>query len=112
MAVLLQTSLGDIVIDLYTSHCPKACLNFLKLCKIKHYNNALFYSIEKDYLVQIGNTTSDNSIFGYYLYRIIKGESHKYFESEFNPQIFHNRIGIVSMSNTGLDLNASNVFFI
>ena len=50
MAVLLQTSLGDIVIDLYTSHCPKTCENFLKLCKAKHYNNALFYAVEKDYL--------------------------------------------------------------
>jgi peptidyl-prolyl cis-trans isomerase-like 4 len=64
MAVLLQTSLGDIVIDLYTSHCPKTCENFLKLCKAKHYNNALFYAVEKDYLVQIGNMQDDISIFG------------------------------------------------
>ena len=33
MAVLLETSRGDLVIDLFTEHCPKACLNFLKLCK-------------------------------------------------------------------------------
>ena len=33
MAVLLETSRGDLVIDLYTEQCPKTCLNFLKLCK-------------------------------------------------------------------------------
>ena len=48
MAVLLETSLGDIVIDLLTERCPLACKNFLKLCKIKFYNNALFYKIEKN----------------------------------------------------------------
>ena len=33
MAVLLETSKGDMVIDLYVEDCPRACLNFLKLCK-------------------------------------------------------------------------------
>jgi cyclophilin family peptidyl-prolyl cis-trans isomerase len=33
MAVLLDTSKGQLVIDLYTEDCPTACKNFLKLCK-------------------------------------------------------------------------------
>lgn len=33
MAVLLETSRGDIVIDLYVDDCPITCKNFLKLCK-------------------------------------------------------------------------------
>lgn len=33
MAVLLETSKGDMVVDLYTEECPIACKNFLKLCK-------------------------------------------------------------------------------
>lgn len=33
MACLLQTSQGDIVIDLHTELAPQACKNFLKLCK-------------------------------------------------------------------------------
>lgn len=33
MSVLLETSRGDIVVDLYVEDCPKTCLNFLKLCK-------------------------------------------------------------------------------
>lgn len=33
MSVLLETSKGDIVIDLFCNECPVACKNFLKLCK-------------------------------------------------------------------------------
>lgn len=33
MAVLLETSKGDIVIDLFVEECPMTCKNFLKLCK-------------------------------------------------------------------------------
>jgi hypothetical protein len=33
MSVLLETSKGDLVIDLFVDQCPIACKNFLKLCK-------------------------------------------------------------------------------
>ena len=43
MSLLLETSLGDIVIDLEVDSCPKTCENFLKLCKVYYYNlNAFF----------------------------------------------------------------------
>lgn len=45
MAVLLETSLGDIVIDLFTEECPLATKNFVKLCKQKFYNGALFMNL-------------------------------------------------------------------
>lgn len=61
MSVLLETSLGDLVLDLYVDDCPKTCLNFLKLCKLKYYNNCLFYDIQPDYLVQSGDPTNTGS---------------------------------------------------
>jgi peptidyl-prolyl cis-trans isomerase-like 4 len=33
MSVLLETTRGDLVIDLLTEEAPVACRNFLKLCK-------------------------------------------------------------------------------
>lgn len=45
MSVLIETSLGDIVVDLYTDQTPNAALNFLKLCKVKYYNNCLFFDV-------------------------------------------------------------------
>lgn len=55
MSVLLETSFGDIVIDLFTQKAPTACLNFIKLCKIKYYNNSLFLEVQKSIhrLIQI-----------------------------------------------------------
>jgi peptidyl-prolyl cis-trans isomerase-like 4 len=57
MAVLLDTSAGEIVIDLYTDEAPIATKNFLKLCKIKYYNNVLFYNIQQNFIAQTGDPT-------------------------------------------------------
>jgi len=46
MSVLLETSLGDIVIDLEVDSCPKTCENFLKLCKVYYYNLNAFFNGE------------------------------------------------------------------
>ena len=32
MVVLLETSKGDLVVDLFNHDCPQASTNFLKLC--------------------------------------------------------------------------------
>jgi peptidyl-prolyl cis-trans isomerase-like 4 len=45
MAVLLETSRGDLVVDLYTEDCPLATLNFLKLCK--YVSDANLYFCQK-----------------------------------------------------------------
>lgn len=58
MAVLLETSKGDIVIDLLTDQCPVACKNFLKLCKTKYYNFCLFHNVQKGSLIQYGRRVS------------------------------------------------------
>lgn len=33
MSVLLETSKGDVVVDLFVEDCPLTAKNFLKLCK-------------------------------------------------------------------------------
>lgn len=33
MSVYIETSAGDLVVDLFTDDCPLACKNFIKLCK-------------------------------------------------------------------------------
>ncbi|KAF8819338.1 peptidyl-prolyl cis-trans isomerase, cyclophilin-type domain-containing protein [Cardiosporidium cionae] len=55
MSVLLETSVGDLVIDMDSSALPVLCKNFLKLCKIKYYDNSLFYQIEKNFLAKAGD---------------------------------------------------------
>lgn len=58
MSVLLETSLGDIVIDTFYDTIPDACLNFLKLCKIKYYNDAQFFRVENGFIAQTGDPTN------------------------------------------------------
>ena len=46
MSVLIETSLGDLVIDLEVEACPITCANFLKLCKVYYYNLNAFFNGE------------------------------------------------------------------
>ena len=109
MSVLIETSLGDIVIDLFTKECPKTCQNFLKLCKIKYYNNCLFYDVQKDYIAQTGDQTNTGrggtSIFG-----ILNGEKYRFFDDEINKTMRHNKSGLISTANLGPNLNNSTFF--
>jgi len=109
MSVLIETSLGNIVIDLYIKECPNTSLNFLKLCKIKYYNDCLFYDVQKDFLAQTGDPDNTgrggNSIYG-----IINGEKHRYFDDEIRPHLRHNKIGVISTANIGPNMNSSTFF--
>ncbi|KAI3656499.1 hypothetical protein MP638_006684 [Amoeboaphelidium occidentale] len=120
MSVLLETSLGELVIDLYTDLCPVATLNFLKLCKIKYYNCSLFYSVEPGFVARCGKAAGilkgvneDTSVYG-----LLRGPKHRYFKSEIHPLLKHNKRGIVSMAtmppekdqNDALAVNGSEFF--
>ena len=109
MSVLLITSVGDIVIDLYTKECPKTTTNFLKLCKIKYYNNCLFYSVQKDYICESGSPTNKNSDTTS-IYGIINGESKKYFKDEIIPKFKHNKKGLIGTANIGPNMNTSTFY--
>ena len=56
MSVMLETSLGDVVIDLFWQKCPQACLNFIKLCKIKFYNGARVVDLIQFHIAKISGT--------------------------------------------------------
>ncbi|PWN51494.1 cyclophilin-like protein [Violaceomyces palustris] len=58
MSVLLETSVGDIVIDLETEKCPESTFNFLKLCKSYAYNYNTFFSVQRDFLAQTGDPSN------------------------------------------------------
>ncbi|KAL0967353.1 hypothetical protein UPYG_G00251180 [Umbra pygmaea] len=106
MAVLLETTLGDIVIDLFTEERPKTSLNFLKLCKIKFYNYCLIHNVQRDFIVQTGDPTGTGRG-GESVYGILYGDQARYFDAEKNPRIKHRKKGMVSMVNNGSDQHGS-----
>ncbi|XP_073431750.1 peptidyl-prolyl cis-trans isomerase-like 4 isoform X2 [Dendrobates tinctorius] len=106
MAVLLETTLGDIVIDLYSEERPRACLNFLKLCKIKYYNYCLIHNVQRDFIIQTGDPLGTGRG-GESIFRKLYGDQASYFEPEKVPRIKHKKLGTVSMVNNGNDQHGS-----
>jgi len=109
MSVILETTFGDLVIDLYTDRCPQATKNFLKLCKTKYYNNCLFHNIQKDYIVQTGDPTGTGRGGGS-IYGMLYGPQADYFEDEIQKESKFDKIGLVAMANKGPNLNGSQFF--
>lgn len=112
MSVLLETSIGEIVVDLDIARAPKACLNFIKLCKIKYYNYSLVHSVRQNFICQMGDPTETG--FGGESVFVCNGQHLRYFAPEITETMNHRIRGTVSMatkkSSTGMPLAASGFF--
>ena len=100
MSVLLNTSAGDLVVDLYTESCPIATKNFLKLCQIKYYNNCLFYNVQQNFIAQSGDPTGTGKG-GSSIYGVLNGECANYFQDELVKGRKLNKVGMVGMAHSG-----------
>ena len=61
MALLLETTLGDLVIDLDVEGSPSLCRNVLKLAKARYYTSTLIYNVQPNRFCQCGDPTGDGS---------------------------------------------------
>ncbi|XP_033739809.1 peptidyl-prolyl cis-trans isomerase-like 4 isoform X1 [Pecten maximus] len=109
MAVVLETSLGDITIDLFTDERPICCKNFLKLCKVKYYNFSLFHSVQRNLVAQTGDP-SGTGRGGESVNGLLYGEQARYFDMELVPRMKHKKAGTVSMVNNGGNMHGSQFF--
>ncbi|KAG8386601.1 hypothetical protein BUALT_Bualt03G0165300 [Buddleja alternifolia] len=109
MSVMIVTSLGDIVVDLFTDRCPLTCKNFLKLCKIKYYNGCLFHTVQKDFTAQTGDPTGTGSG-GDSVYKFLYGDQARFFGDEIHLDVKHSKMGTVAMASAGENLNASQFY--
>lgn len=121
--VVLDTTMGSIIVELYNDHAPKVgtfshnmmttmhiwltsddktCKNFATLAQRGYYNNVLFHRIIPNFMLQTGDPTGTgrggSSIFG------------DKFEDEINPSLKHTGAGILSMANSGPNTNGSQFF--
>ena len=112
MAVLLECSAGELVIDLLTEDCPLATKNFLKLCKMKYYNGCLFYNVQQNYICQTGDPTGTGKG-GSSIYGLLDGGKSASFEDEISKQRKMNQVGLVCMAHDQTKENANrSQFFI
>ena len=100
MSILLETNLGDLVIDLEVSRVAKSCENFLFLAKLKKFNNVTISKIEKDFLCVFGDSDRD---FGTaeFQERRNEREPQKFLPVERHDKVKHSKIGTVGMVNNG-----------
>lgn len=99
--VKLETSLGDIVVELY-NETPQHRDNFIKLVKEGFYDGVLFHRVIKDFMIQTGDPDSktagpDTQLGG--------GDPGYTIEAEFvYPKYFHKR-GALAAARTGDQYN-------
>jgi len=109
MSVVIETTQGDLTVDLFLKERPKTCLNFLKLCKTKAYNLNLFHSVQSDFIAQTGDP-SGTGRGGESIFSQLYGEQARYFEAETIPRIKHTKQGLISMVNCGDNVLGSQFF--
>ena len=107
--MLLETSVGDIVVDLFIEERPRCSLNFLKLCKIKYYNFCLFHDVQRNFVVQTGDPTGSGEG-GESIYGVLEGEENKFIQPELVPKMKHTKAGLLSMVGGGTGEHTSQFF--
>jgi cyclophilin family peptidyl-prolyl cis-trans isomerase len=101
--VLIQTSMGDIVVRLSDS-TPLHRDNFLKLVKVGFYDSVLFHRVIKDFMIQGGDPDSKTAPAGKPLgsggpgYRV---------PAEFRQTLFHKK-GVIAAAGDGNPEKASS----
>jgi peptidyl-prolyl cis-trans isomerase B (cyclophilin B) len=57
--VLLQTTMGDILIELNAEKAPKTVANFVAYVEEKHYDGTIFHRVIDNFMIQGGGMTED-----------------------------------------------------
>lgn len=99
---IIKTNLGNLDIELWPEHAPKAVYNFVKLAIRSYYDNVSFHRNIPGFMIQggdpTGRGTGGTSVFG------------KEFEDEISPNHSHDKRGLVCMANKGPNTNSSQFY--
>lgn len=99
--VVLETTQGNIEIELFEEVAPLAVENFITHIKNGYYDGIIFHRIIKNFMIQGGDPTGTGR----------GGESiwKKPFKDEFKGKLF-DKSGILAMANAGAHTNSSQFF--
>lgn len=102
--VQLQTTHGDLNIELHCDITPRTCENFITHCERGYYTGVAFHRSIRNFMIQGGDPTGTGrggeSIWG------------KPFNDEPNSKLLHSGRGVVSMANSGPHTNGSQFFIL
>lgn len=104
--VVLCTTSGEILLELFAQQTPLASRNFLQLCLDGYYDNTIFHRLVPGFVIQGGDPTGTGS----------GGQSSfaggRPFADEFHSRLKFNRRGLLGMANTGKKDDNGSQFFI
>lgn len=100
MKVLIQTTLGDILVRLY-DETPLHRDNFARLAAEGYYDGTLFHRVIKNFMIQGGDPESRNAPEGK---QLGTGGPDYTIEAEIKPGLFHKR-GALAAARTGDQVN-------
>ena len=95
----IQTTKGDIRLNLFPDKAPLTVLNFVNLSKKGFYDGLAFHRVIPDFMIQGGCPLGTGT----------GGPGYR-FADEFSPDLRHNKPGILSMANAGPGTNGSQFF--
>lgn len=97
--VIFKTSKGDIETTIFADKVPVTAANFLNLANRGYYDGLTFHRVIADFMIQGGCPEGSG-----------RGGPGYRFEDEFDPELRHDRSGILSMANAGPGTNGSQFF--
>ncbi len=97
--VTIETTKGNISLDLYATKAPKTVMNFISLAKAGYYDNLFFHRVIPDFMIQGGCPNG-----------VGNGSPGYKFGDEIHPDLKHDGPGILSMANAGPGTNGSQFF--
>ncbi|MAW94578.1 MULTISPECIES: peptidylprolyl isomerase [unclassified Leeuwenhoekiella] len=107
----VKTNKGTMIIELFYDKAPATVANFVSLAegtnpladsiykKKAYYDGLTFHRILKEFMIQGGDPEGTG----------MGGPGYK-FHDEFNPELKHDTIGLISMANSGYGTNGSQFF--
>ncbi len=97
--VKIETSRGDINLNLFATKTPKTVANFIGLAKKGYYDGLFFHRVINDFMIQGGCPDGHGT-----------GGPGYQFSDEFHPELRHDGPGVLSMANSGPGTNGSQFF--
>ena len=101
MQVLMETSAGNITIDLFHGSAPDTVANFVKLVNSGHYDGLHFHRVIQDFMIQGGGFEPG----------LTQKSAEESIENEANNGL-SNELGTLAMARTADPHSASSQFFI
>lgn len=96
--VALETTMGTMVLELYDDKVPNTTANFKKLVQQGFYDGTIFHRVIKNFMIQGGDPTGTG-----------RGGPGYMIKDEF-AGLKHDKKGILSMANAGLNTGGSQFF--